>query len=78
MAAKELASRPKEGLLEVVVGIDGDVAFLQVFLALESDSLGLDLSLQNNTARGSKIQRLSFVNLDKAVSERGDRSSSLA
>ena len=41
----ELASQPEEGLLEVVVGLGGDVVVLQVLLAVEGDGLGLDLSL---------------------------------
>lgn len=43
--ANELASQPQEGLLEVVVGLGGDVVVLQVLLAVEGDGLGLDLSL---------------------------------
>lgn len=43
--ADELASQPEEGLLEVVVGLGGDVVVLQVLLAVEGDGLGLDLSL---------------------------------
>lgn len=43
--ANELASQPQEGLLEVVVGLGGDVVVLQVLLAVEGDGLGLDLTL---------------------------------
>ena len=43
--ADKLASEPKEGLLEVVVGLGGDVVVLEVLLAVESDGLGLDLAL---------------------------------
>jgi hypothetical protein len=43
--ADKLASEPEEGLLEVVVGLGGDVVVLQVLLAVEGDGLGLDLAL---------------------------------
>jgi hypothetical protein len=43
--ADELASKPEEGLLEVVVGLGGDVVVLEVLLAVEGDGLGLDLAL---------------------------------
>lgn len=43
--ANKLASEPKEGLLEVVVGLGGNVVVLQVLLAVEGDGLGLDLAL---------------------------------
>lgn len=43
--ADKLASEPKEGLLEVVVGLGGDVVVLEVLLAVEGDGLGLDLAL---------------------------------
>lgn len=39
-----LASNPKEGLLEVVVGFGGYVVVLEILLAVESDSLGLDFA----------------------------------
>lgn len=43
--ADELAGEPQEGLLEVVVGLGGDVVVLEVLLAVEGDGLGLDLAL---------------------------------
>lgn len=43
--ANELAGEPQEGLLEVVVGLGRDIVVLEVLLAVESDSLGLDLAL---------------------------------
>jgi hypothetical protein len=43
--ANELAGEPEEGLLEVVVGLGGDVVVLEVLLAVEGDGLGLDLAL---------------------------------
>jgi hypothetical protein len=43
--ADQLASEPQEGLLEVVVGLGGDVVVLEVLLAVEGDGLRLDLAL---------------------------------
>lgn len=43
--ADELAGEPQEWLLEVVVGLGGDIVVLEVLLAVEGDSLGLDFSL---------------------------------
>jgi hypothetical protein len=43
--ANQLAGKPQEGLLEVVVGLGGDVVVLKVLLSVEGNSLGLDLSL---------------------------------
>jgi hypothetical protein len=41
----QLASQPKEGLFEVVVGLGRDVVVLQVLLAVEGDLLGLHLAI---------------------------------
>jgi hypothetical protein len=43
--ANKLACQPKEGLLEVVIGLGRDIVVLKVLLSVESDSLGLHLSL---------------------------------
>jgi hypothetical protein len=43
--ANELACQPKERLLKVVVGLGGDVVVLKVLLSVESNGLGLYLSL---------------------------------
>lgn len=43
--ADELAGEPKEGLLEVVVGLGRDIVVLEVLLAVEGDGLGLHLAL---------------------------------
>lgn len=43
--ADKLAGQPQEWLLEVVVGLGGDVVVLEVLLAVENDGLGLDLAL---------------------------------
>ena len=45
LVADELPCEPQEGLLEVVVGLGGDVVVLEVLLAVEGDGLGLDLAL---------------------------------
>lgn len=43
--ADELSREPKEGLLEVVVGLGRDIVILEVLLAVEGDGLGLHLAL---------------------------------
>ena len=43
--AHKLAGQPQEWLLEVVVGLGGDIVVLEVLLAVERDGLGLDLAL---------------------------------
>lgn len=45
--ADKLAGQPQEWLLEVVVGLGGDIVVLEVLLAMERDALGLDLALLN-------------------------------
>lgn len=41
----QFSGQPEEWLLEVVVGLSGDVVVLQVLLSVKCDSLSLDLSL---------------------------------
>ena len=41
----EFSCQPQEGLLEVVVGLGGDIIVLKVLLSVKGDRLGLDLSL---------------------------------
>lgn len=43
--ANQLASEPKEGSLEVVVGLRRDLEVLKVLLPVEGDGSGLDLAL---------------------------------
>ena len=43
--ANQFPGEPQEGLLEVVVGLGGDIVVLEVLLAVEGDGLGLDLAL---------------------------------
>jgi hypothetical protein len=45
LVADEFPGEPEEGLLEVVVGLGGDVVVLEVLLSVEGDGLGLDLAL---------------------------------
>jgi len=45
LVADQLPRKPQEGLLEVVVGLGGDVIVLEVLLPVEGDGLGLDLPL---------------------------------
>lgn len=47
LVADELPGEPEERLLEVVVGLGGDIVVLEVLLAVEGDGLGLDLALLN-------------------------------
>ncbi len=43
--ADQFPGEPQEGLLEVVVGLGGDVVVLEVLLAVEGDGLSLHLTL---------------------------------
>jgi hypothetical protein len=45
LIADKLAREPEEGLLEVIVGLGGDIVVLQILLAVEGDGLGLDFAL---------------------------------
>ena len=45
LVADELPCEPQEGLLEVVVGLGGDVVVLEVLLSVEGDGLCLYLAL---------------------------------
>ena len=46
----QLASQPKERLLKVVVGLGRDIVVLQILLSVESDGLGLYLTLLQDVA----------------------------
>ena len=43
--ANQFAGEPKEGLLEVIVGLGRDIIILKVFLAVECDGLSLHFAL---------------------------------
>ena len=65
--ANELASEPQEGLLEVVVGLGRNVVVLQVLLAVESDSLSLDLALLHVNLVTAKDDRDVLANTDEVT-----------
>ena len=44
LVTNELASEPEERLLEVVIRLGRNIIILQVFLAMESNRLGLDFA----------------------------------
>lgn len=46
----QLTSQPKERLLKVVVGLGRDIVVLQILLSVESDGLGLYLTLLQDVA----------------------------
>lgn len=43
--ADELSRQPKEGFLEVVVGLSRDIVILEVLLSMKCNSLRLDFTL---------------------------------
>ena len=43
--SNKLTCQPKEGLLEVIIGLGRDIIVLKVLLSVEGDGLGLDLAL---------------------------------
>lgn len=45
--ADKLSGQPEEGLLEVVIGLGGDVVVLKVLFPMENDGFGFDLSVFN-------------------------------
>jgi hypothetical protein len=45
--ANKLSCQPEEWLLEVIIGLGGDIVVLKVLLSVESDCLSLHLSLLN-------------------------------
>lgn len=65
LVADEFPRKPQEGFLEVVVGLGGDVVVLQVLLAVESDCLGLDLSLLHIDLVAAKDDRDVLADTDE-------------
>lgn len=51
----QLARKPEERLLEVVVGLSGDVVVLQVLLSVEGDLLRLHLTLLQGGGKRSRV-----------------------
>ena len=45
LVSDQLTGQPQERLLEVVVGLGGDIVVLEVLLPVEGDGLGLHLAL---------------------------------
>jgi hypothetical protein len=65
LVANELPGEPEEGLLEVVVGLSGNVVVLEVLLAVEGDGLGLDLALLHIDFVTAKHNRDVLANTDE-------------
>lgn len=63
--ANQLPSKPEEGLLEVVVGLGRDIVVLEVLLAVESDGLGLHLTLLNVDLVTSEDNRDTLADTDE-------------
>lgn len=63
--ADELSGEPEEGLLKVVVGFSRDVVVLEVLLSVESDGLGLDLTLLDIDLVTTEDDGDVFANTDK-------------
>ena len=67
LVADELPCEPQEGLLEVVVGLGGDVVVLEVLLAVEGDGLGLDLALLDIDLVSAKDDRDVLADTDEVA-----------
>lgn len=63
--ADQLPGKPQEGLLEVIVGLGGDVVVLEVLLAVEGDGLGLHLTLLNIDLVTAKDNRNVLADTDE-------------
>jgi hypothetical protein len=63
--ANQLTGKPQERLLKVVVGLGRDIIVLQVLLAVEGDSLGLDLTLLDIDLVTAKNNWDVFADTDK-------------
>lgn len=63
--ADKLPGQPQEGLLEVVVGFGGNVVILEIFLAVEGNSLGFDLTFLHIDFVSGKDDGDVFTNPDK-------------
>jgi hypothetical protein len=68
----ETAEEPHEGLLELVVGLGGDVVVLQVLLAVESDLLGLHLAVLHVNLVSDKDNGDVFADTGKILEPLGD------
>ena len=63
--ANKLTCQPQERLLKVVIGLGGNVVVLEVLLSVESDGLGLHLSLLNINLVASKDDGDVFADTDQ-------------
>lgn len=59
----QLSSQPQEGFLEVIVALGRDVVVLKVLLAVEGDSLSLNLTLLEEKNMRFRIIR-HYLNID--------------
>jgi len=78
LVADELPGEPKERLLEVVVGLGGNVVVLEVLLAVESDGLGLDLALLDIDLVTAEDDWNVLADTDKVTCERMSAQCALA
>lgn len=65
--ANKLASQPEEGLLKVVVGLGRDIVVLEVLLAVEGNSLCLDLALLHVDLVTAKYDGNVLANTDQVT-----------
>lgn len=70
--ANELASKPQEGLLEVVVRLSRNVVVLEVLLAVEGDGLRLDLTLLHVDLVSAENDRDVLAHTDEVTVPVGD------
>jgi hypothetical protein len=57
--------QPKEGLLEVVVGLGRNIVVLEILLSVESDCLGLHFSLLDINLVATQNDRNVFADTDE-------------
>lgn len=65
LVTNEFSGEPQERLLEVIVGLGGDVVILKVLLSVEGDGLCLDLALLNIDLVASEDDRDVLADADK-------------
>lgn len=67
MVANELSGEPKEGLLEVVVGLGGDIVVLKILLAVEGNGLGFHFAFLNIDLVAAEDDRNVFADTGKVT-----------
>ena len=65
--ADKFSCQPEEGLLEVVVGLGGNVVVLKILLAVENDGLSLDFALLDVDFVTTEDDRDVFADADKVT-----------